>query len=302
MTSPKHATSTSRGRYYTRPGTGEQLISITNALSVGCAKPALVPWAAKIVAEHAITNLPTLVTQTRTNRDQALRDLKNEVTVARDKAADLGTRIHALAEAHVTGAAAADDPEAAPYVRQYEKFLTDYSIDITRDIEAAELTVADVQAGYAGTADLHIRLPFDGFIPGTTAKRVDDHSQRRITIVDIKTSATRPAASVYGEYALQLTALRYAREAWLPNGDIIPAPGPIVGTAILNLRRNTYELIPVPSGHTERDAWIGVLTYAKWAHDVGHSINGGECRPITPTGRAKPKRTRSTTTKPEDTA
>lgn len=297
MTSPKHAEATAKGRYYTRPGTGERLISVTNALSTGCAKPALVPWAAKIAAQYAIDNLPGLVARTRTDRDGAYKSIRDQVTVARDKAADLGSRIHALAEAHVTGAAVADDPEAAPYVKQYERFLADFDIQLDRDVEAAELTVADPSAGWAGTADLHVRLPLDGFIPGMATNRVDDPAQRGLWVVDLKTSATRPAASVYGEYALQLTALRTAKEAWLPNGEIIPAPRPIVGTAILNLRRSTYELIPLPSGTQERAAWLGVLELAKWMHSVGHDIAGGEFRPITPSGHAKPKRERSPKTK-----
>ena len=52
MTSPRHAESTAKGRYYTHPVTGQRLVSVTNAISVGMAKPALVPWAAKVTAEQ----------------------------------------------------------------------------------------------------------------------------------------------------------------------------------------------------------------------------------------------------------
>lgn len=58
MTNPKHAHATDRGRYYTRPGTGEQLISVTNVLSEAVSKPALVPWAAKMTAEAAWDSSP----------------------------------------------------------------------------------------------------------------------------------------------------------------------------------------------------------------------------------------------------
>lgn len=290
VTSPRNAESTSQGRYYVRPGTGERLVSVTNVLSVGCAKPALVPWAAKIAAEHAIDHLPQLVVQSRLDRDGAIKSIKSQVTVARDKAADLGTRIHALAEAHVTGRPTAGDEEAAPYVRQYEQFLSDFEVDIERDIEAAELTVADPQQGYAGTLDLLIRLPLDGFTQGAV-KRLPD-GQRGLFLVDLKTSATRPAASAYGEYALQLTALRNAVECWTPGDIIEPMPRGIVGCAVLNLRRNTYELVPLPSGDPERLAWLGCLALTKWMHTTGGEINKGEYRPISPDGKPKLKATR----------
>lgn len=293
MTSPRAAEATSKGRYYRRPGADTaDLISVTNVLSVGCAKPALVPWAAKIAAEYAIEHQGQLMARSRTDRDGAIKAIKDQVTVARDKAADLGSRIHALAEAHVTGQRLASqdgDDDASPYVAQYEKFLSDFDIDIDRDIEAAELTVADPGQGWAGTLDLLVRLPLDGFIDGKT-KGVTSPNERGLFVVDLKTSATRPAASVYGEYALQLTALRFAREAWLPDGTIEPMPGGITGVAVLNLRRNTYELVPLPSGDAERRAWQGCLALAKWMHGPGSAINGGEYRPILPSGRPKPKR------------
>ena len=87
MTSPRHAESTAKGRYYTHPVTGQRLVSVTNAISVGMAKPALVPWAAKVTAEHVMDHLPAIVAGCRTDRDATLREIKAQVTVARDKAA-----------------------------------------------------------------------------------------------------------------------------------------------------------------------------------------------------------------------
>jgi hypothetical protein len=291
MTSPRHAEASAQGRYYVRPGSGDRLVSVTNVLSVGCAKPALVPWAAKIAAEYALDHLPQIVVQSRTDRDGAIRSIKGEVTVSRDKAADLGTRIHALAEAHLTGRPTAPDEEAAPYIKQYEAFLADYQVDLERDVEAAELTVAYPAQGYAGTLDLLIRLPLDGFIEGTVKRLPGD--ERALFLVDLKTSATRPAASVYGEYALQLTALRNAVECWLPTDEIVPMPRGIVGCAVLNLRQNTYELVPLPSGDAERAAWNGCLALTKWMHSTGNAIGKGEYRPIDPSGKFKAKATRA---------
>lgn len=300
MTSPRHAEATSQGRYYNHPKTGDHLISVTNALSVGCAKPALVPWAAKIVAEEAIEQLPVLTHRLRTEDPETVRkDLSRSVTVARDKAADLGSRVHALAEAHVLGVQLPyedGDEDCEPFTEQLLKFFADFDVDFQRDVEATELTVANPGLGYAGTLDLLVRLPLDGFIPGMATKRVDDPAKRGLWLIDYKSSTTRAATSVYGEYALQLTALRHAREAWTPDGDVVAMPKGIVGTAVLNLRQRTYELIPLPSGNAEWAAFQGCLAIAKWMHSTGADIGRSDYRPITPTGKTKAKRTRKAAT------
>ncbi|HET7397652.1 MAG TPA: hypothetical protein VFJ94_03930 [Intrasporangium sp.] len=295
MTSPRMAEATARGRYYRRPGSDTaDLISVTNVLSVGCAKPALVPWAAKIAAEYAIEHQGALMARSRTDRDGAVKAIKEQVTVARDKAADLGSRIHALAEAHALGTTLATedgDDEAEKYVAQYRRFLDDFDIDLDKHVEATELTVASPAKGVAGTLDQMLWLPLDGYLEGESVRRLPD-GERALWVVDTKTSATRPATSVYGEYALQLTALRWMSEMWLPDGTIERFPSErIKGAAVLNLRRSSYELIPVPTGPAERAAFDGCLTLAKWMHSTGHDINGGEYRPVGPSGKAKPKRT-----------
>lgn len=297
MTSPKHAADTSRGRYYTHPVTGQQLVSVTNVLGTCVAKQALVPWAAKVAAEYAMTNLPTLVARSRTEDRETLRkEISSQVTVARDKAADLGTRIHAHAEAHVLGKPVADDLEVRPYVAQYLKFLADFDIDITEHIEATEMTVADPHAGYAGTADLLLHLRLDGYVHGMPIKQLPD-GQRALWLVDIKSSATRPATSGYPEYVLQLAALRYAREAWMPDDTVIPMPKPIVGAAVLNLRPKSYALIPVNAGKPAHHAFLGALPLVQWLHAREEFE-----RPVTPSGAVKPKQTRKTTAKKTTTS
>lgn len=298
MTSPRHAESTDIGRYYTHPETGQRLISVTNVLSVSCAKPALVPWAAKICAEWAIEHMPALLMKSLTDREGAVKDIKAQVTIARDKASDLGSAVHAAAEAHVLGKPQADDEftEAVqPFLQQYLKFIETFGIDLAKHVEATELTVAHPALGYAGTLDLLLWLPFTQHDDGTV--HATDGDQRALWLVDIKTSTTRPAPSVYAEYALQLAGLRFATELWLPDDTVRPMKGlRIEGAAVLNLRTKTFELVPVPCWGKERDAFVGCLTHAKWAHATGREVTNGQFRPVTPTGRAKPKRTRKTTT------
>lgn len=291
MTSPRRAEATAKGRYYRHPVTGQSLVSVTNVISVGVAKGALVPWSAKVTAEYAMNHLPGLVKQARTDRDGATKRLKAQVTLARDKAADLGSRIHAHAEAHILGKPIADDPECAPYVEQYVRFLGDFGVDVAADVEAAEMTVAHPAQGYAGTLDLILRLPLDGFVEGRTLPCED----RRLWIVDIKTSATRPVGSVYPDYALQLAALRGCREAWLPDDTVTKMPGPIYGAAVLNLRTDGYALIPVPSDMPVLKAFLGALATTQWMH----AQEVTDCQPVTPGGGTKPKPSRK---KKDDTA
>lgn len=301
MTSPRHAESTALGRYYTRPGTGEQLISVTNVLSVSCAKPALVPWAAKVCAEWSIEHLGRLFKTARISPDDAIREIKAQVTVARDHAADLGSAVHHAAERKAlgveplfTGEYAEYEQAAMPFVEQLLQFWADFGIDVEQHIEATEMTVAHPALGYAGTLDVLMWLPLEQDHDGKVHATAD--GERRLWLIDYKSSATRAATSVYGEYALQLAGLRWATEMWLPNDTVEEFKLPIAGTAVLNLRAKKYELVPLPTWKAEKEAFLACLTHAKWAHTTGHDITRGEYRPVTPAGRAKPKRTRKTTT------
>lgn len=266
MTSPRHATDTDRGRYYTHPVTGQQLVSVTNVLGTCVAKQALVPWAAKVAAEYAVEHLPTLVRRIRTDDPTEVRkDISRQVTVSRDKAADLGTRVHAGAEAHVLGTYIPDDdPEAHPYVLQYLAWLDAWGIDITTHVEATEITVADPARGYAGTADLRVRLPLKGFIDGKVI-RCEPGEDWQPWVLDFKSSATRPAASIYPEYVLQLAALRYAKEVWLPDDTVAPLR-PVAGAAVLNLRTKGYAFIPVAADPSAHRAFLSLLAGAQWLH------------------------------------
>lgn len=304
MTSPVHAHDTDNGRYYTHPQTGEQLVSITNVLS-SIAKPALVPAAVKITAETAADLVPLLVASMRLTECKPKRvaeecgrctpclvkRIKRQHKVMWEHAADTGTLVHRYAEAHLTGQQMPRNDEVEPFLAQYLRFLDDFEIDIAQDIEAAELTVAYPAIGLAGTLDVIARMRLDGYIPGYAVKQLPE-GKRALWIYDIKTSLTKPADTLYDEQPLQLTAQRYAREAWLPDGTVVPMPKGVVGTAILNLRKDSYEFIPVPSGTAEWEAYKGFLTGAKWLHEQVTKGLG----PIHPSGRAKPAK-RSTNRK-----
>ncbi len=249
MTSPKFADNIpGKGRWYTHPRTSERWPSITNVLDTGVAKQqSLVPWAAKKTAEKAwdLQTLmvasyrvpqckPTKAKPARCGRcpDCVIRAIKGEHKLIRESAADLGTRVHAIVEAHAKGTPVPDDPEAEPFAQQALRFFRDWNVDLDNDVVAAEATVINRTAGYAGTGDLWVMLGLAGV--------------KHLMLIDYKSSSTRPASSVYLENGLQLAALAKGETLLLDNGTEAPCPSPIHGTAVLNLRVDDYALIPMP--------------------------------------------------------
>lgn len=272
MTDPKFAQHLpGKGRWYVHPQTGEMWPSITNVLDVAVSKPALVGWAAKAVAEKAFRELPLLVASmlVRPCRPKRVADecgkcktcrlkqLKREPGFVKDTAADLGTRVHAWAEAHVLNKPMIDDPEVAPFGVQLLRFFDDFGVDMDKDIEASEATVVNRKVGYAGTGDLWVRLRIDGW------------PHKRLCLIDYKSSSTRPTVSAYPENAMQLAALANAETLLLDNGLEVPAPQGIKDVFVLSLRADSYALIAMPmSGGLEAAfaAFQGALRDAEWLH------------------------------------
>lgn len=260
MTAPKQAVATDRGRFYTDPNPefdGAMYPSVTNVLATGVAKPALVPWAAKVVAEYAFSILPRLVKASRDPkaRIKALKDLKSRAKYVSEEAANRGTRVHAAAEAHELGAPMVNDPEIAGFVEQYLRFIADFQVDLDRDVEASEASVVHRTAGYAGTMDSLMWLP------------TGPDCVRELWLIDRKTSATRPANSAFPEHVMQLAALRNAETVWLPNG--FEAPMPLAQRcAVLNLRENTYALLELPADAKAFAAFKSALATTRYLHGL----------------------------------
>lgn len=277
MTDPKHAQNVpGKGRYYFHPQTGETWPSITNVLGVSVAKPALVPAAVKITAEHAVQTMPRyLAAMTRpvckpkkvadecgTCRDCLHKTTKREHRRLWERASDLGTRAHAWAENAVLGHPPLDDPEVEAFGQQFLRFLADYGVDLDRDIEASEATIINRKHGYAGTGDLWLRL------------RVAGQRSKVLSLLDIKTSEKRKPLEVYPDNAMQLAALANGETLLLPNGTEVPAPKGIKAYYVLSLRLDDYALVPMPMHGTIAEAFAGfrgALANANWLHSQhGH--------------------------------
>ncbi|MFE2323623.1 hypothetical protein ACFXD5_06815 [Streptomyces sp. NPDC059385] len=253
MTNPRHARDTERGRYYTDPAGGPDLVSVTNVLDTAVAKKALIPWAVKLTVEHVLANLPSITLRLVTERTAVVKEIKAVHREAKDRAADLGDRIHKAAELFLLGAPVPADPEVAPYLAQLKLWLAGWGVNIREQVEATEMTVLHRRLGYAGTADLLIWLPTG---PG---------GRLELWLIDFKTSATRPAKSVYPENTLQLAALRFAETVLLP--DDTDAPMPCIERAgVLNLRAASHALVPMPADRAAHRAFRGALEATRWLH------------------------------------
>lgn len=294
MTDPKYAKAVpGKGRWYIHPTTGEQWPSVTNVIDKAVNKPVLVPWAAKITASKAWDLLPQMVASFRIPDCEAKRaadrcgkcqtcittEMKAEVRAVKDTAADLGSRIHAHAEAHTIGQPLGDDPEVEPFVAQLLACWAEHGIDPEHDIEAAEMTVINRTDGYAGTGDLLVWMTLDG--------------ERGLYLWDYKSSATKPADAIYPEQGMQLAAITRGETILLDDGTEVPMPGPIAGAFICNLRADDHALIPMPTAGSLDDAYQafkGSLAVAGYLFAEGES----KPAPLPPIpADVKPARTRT---------
>lgn len=252
MTDPKFAKATGSGRYYTDPAGGPDLISVTNCLS-SIHKPALVPWGAGLVADHIISAPIETAHRARTEPSVLRKQLVGLPNANAERARDLGSRVHHRAHAMVIGAPYPADEEVDPYAIQLARFFRLWRVDVDRDVEAVETTVLNRRRGYAGTGDVWLWLP------------TGRHGRWQLWLIDYKTSAKKPATTVYDEQPLQLAALRHAPVVLLPDDSDHPAPR-VHRTALLNLRPKSHRLIEVPSGRGEFRAFLGALETSRYLH------------------------------------
>lgn len=278
-----------KGRYYGGCGSdgcpladipAPGLISVTNAQGV-IAKPALVPAAAKATATAAWDRLPQMVATSR----QPLEGPCARVRVAErcgecrfcvtaaikaehknewERAADLGTRVHAGAHARVLGEPRPWDEDVTPFLDQHLLWLNAWRIDLDKHIEAAELTVFDRRHGYAGTGDLWVHLPLS-YDVATGVTSFTSWTRRKLWLLDIKTSMKKAAGVVYADQPLQLAGLRFAAEAVLPDESVVKVPR-FEGAAILNLRPTAHALIPQPADRAVHRAFLGAVELQRLFH------------------------------------
>jgi hypothetical protein len=242
MTAPALA-ATAAGGHRVYRWQGREFPSVTAILAGGIPKPFLARWAAKAAAEYAINQLDRLALLPAR---QAIREIKQAPWATRDAAADLGNLLHTAVEAHATGRPRPQVPDhAAGYLAGFDQFLADH----TPSFLAAERTVYSRRYGYAGTFDALATLPDHGLI-----------------LLDVKTGNR-----IHPEACLQLAAYAAADFIGHPNGTEQPLPA-IEAGAVLHLRPNGYQLLPVPIGRAVLEAFLSALAVFRFTTDLAPTL------------------------------
>lgn len=260
MTAPRNSGSAGGKRFYTLP-TGEKFWSVTTIIGGGLPKPALLPWGIKSVAEVAVAKRKTLMAMTGeceggdcgpgqwcSSCDAAVRWLKSAPYQQRDKAADLGTQIHAAAEAYKLGKPAPPWPDdIASYMAQFERWLLAFA----PTFDQTEASVYSRAQRYAGTLDAIVTL-----------------SDGRRLLIDYKSGK-----AVYPEVALQLAAYRYAEFIALPDNTEAPIPE-VDGCAVLHLGPESWQFIDVRADRDVFTAFLYARETFRWMEEASKSVIG----------------------------
>lgn len=227
--------------------------SVTTVIGNAIAKPHLQRWASKEAAlaafEHAdliASVAPVTLDETRRPVGDEAREVYELMAGAhernRDAAAEIGSRVHGVAEAYALGADFPINPESdlAPFLFTLWHWFNDFKPDII----AAEAPVVSETYGYAGTMDLAAQFAvIDG---------------RRL-LLDYKSGK-----NISSDVALQLAGLRYADFMVLPDGTTQPVPK-VDGCAVVHIRPNGYRMYEVKADEDTFTTFRYAQAMHKWA-------------------------------------
>jgi len=214
------------------------LPSVTTVIGVVDKSGPLIGWAKRITAEAAVAHHDEIAGWIEmSGRDGAVGLLTKAATQKRDAAADVGARVHELAEAVSRGDHIEAEEEVAPYIAAYRQFQADYRPQFL----ALEEMACSLTHGYAGTLDSIAVI--DG----------------AVWMLDNKTSK-----GVYPETGMQLAAYGHADFIGRP-GDATRYTIPkIEQYGVLHLRPEGYELIPFAVTADTFAAFLHALALHRW--------------------------------------
>lgn len=276
-TGPRNARSDPRTGIRTYRWQGRDLPSVTSVRRVAGMPHGLHQWALGRVVDRAVgsfAELGAMLTREARPRERALEAnrvkearawLRAAATEERDTAAALGTAVHDCAargllprnvpdvvvlvrdgrETEVPGS------EVRPRLAQYRDWLDRSGAEVL----ASECQLWSLSLGYAGTADLVVRMP-DG----------------RTLLADIKTGA-----GVYPEHLLQVLAYSLAEfsgsdDRQDPRATALLAA--LDGVAVLHLGPDSWEWLELDATAEAWRAFRGLLAFAVWmqAHPDAASV------------------------------
>jgi len=240
MTDPALSITTDHGRYYIHPGKQSQVPSITNIKDL-LNKPGLKYWHAKECAAYASAERVKLATL---SADEAFTLVKGAPFLRKENSPSrIGDIVHDWIDRYIkieldtfTAELAAAPITARRMWEQFLKFKEHYNPQFID----SEFTVWSDKYGYAGTADIAMRLG------------------KQTVLVDTKTGNRN-----YPETGMQLAALANADFIITPEGDEKPLPK-FDAFAILHLRPMSFSLIPVYNLDEAFKAFLGLKATFDW--------------------------------------
>jgi hypothetical protein len=222
--------------------------SVTTILGIKD-KPALVGWAKRETAACAVRNLEMLARMVQSGGAQAAVDwLKRIPDYQRDASADLGTQVHAAAEAIARGGPVAISDEVQPFVAAYRR---DFLEVFRPRFLAVEAMVCSQRYEYGGTADAFAEI--DG----------------EIWLLDYKSGA-----GVYPDTALQLAGLARAQFIGRP-GDQTQYPVPAATRfGVLHILPEGARLLPVVVDRATVAAFLDARRLFEWDRGAAKTVIG----------------------------
>lgn len=219
---------------------GPKVPGVTSVIKMLDKSGPLIGWAKRETAASAVRNLPMIQQMLAEGGEiAAIAWLKNIPDYQRDVSADLGSRVHVLAEAIARKQEVTVTPEEAPFINAYmawEKRAKPKYI-------AAEFMVYSATHEYGGTGDAVIELGGERWL------------------VDTKTGR-----NVYAETALQLAGLNGAEWSGRP-GDPKKYRVPKVDRfGVLHVRPEGAQLVEYHVGEEEWAAFLACRALHKWVN------------------------------------
>lgn len=241
MTKPVLAVQSGDHRVYRHPRTREEVPSVTTVIGM-VSKPFLVPWAAKMAAEHAAANWYRL---SKLSPEERITEIKNAHKQYAEKRADIGDAVHDLIDCWSKGTSYHEWPvEIDPYINQFISFMTEHRPEFLEN----EVTLWSRKHNYAGTADWIAKI--DG----------------RVILGDNKTGRR-----VYNEVGLQLSALANADFIIREDGTEEPLPE-IEGLAALHIRPRSWKLVPVYEQGECFSAFLAARKLLYWEREIAPNV------------------------------
>ena len=222
--------------------------SVTTILQIKD-KPALVGWAKRETAACAVRNLEVLERMVQSGGPGAAVEwLKRIPDYTRDTAADLGTAVHAMAEALGRGEPVVVDESLRPYLAAYRR---DFLDAFAPRFLAVEAMVCSERYEYGGTADAFVEIAGETWL------------------LDYKTGS-----AVYPDSALQLAGLARAQCIGYP-GDPRQYPVPFATRfGILHVRPEGARLYPVVVNRETVAAFLDARRLFGWDQGPAKRVIG----------------------------